>query len=401
MTDLVFHKAEKYIQEDLEYYFSGERDIHSQVKPGQNIYSFVPDSRHLKMAYDDGKIGNLFYPFAPGTVDRIYIGISFPLFANNWGAALLRHLMTLVKPGGCVVLPVYPEMQASEKNYWSRSILENIFISRSRWKGMSNIWAENDGVMSMRIGRKRPPHVASTANYLLRQGSQAVVKKMIDLEETSQDLTQAFIDFHLAHWHSAKHSAIVEKIIQDQFGRKTPVAVCSLGEDAASSLVALECALSPYINVKTAVYQENEGEQLANSQQIKQFYHHQLANKIEVASNSGVALASHEKFNVISLLNSLSNDNEANKQLVKAAWQKLASNGLLIVREGEEKENAKTAKELTGLLSEYGSVKYYSAIAASEHLKETEISHYSLLIEEELRQENSTKEGVFWVLQKS
>ena len=83
-------------------------------------------------------------------MDRIFIGISFPLFSNNWGAAFLRHLLGLIKPNGAVILPVYPEVQARDQGLWCRSSLENIFRSRSRYIGISNIWAENDGVMSMR-----------------------------------------------------------------------------------------------------------------------------------------------------------------------------------------------------------------------------------------------------------
>ena len=60
MTDLVFHKSKKYITEDLEYYFSGERDMHSQVKPGQDIFSLTPDSKQLNIEFKNEEIGNLF-----------------------------------------------------------------------------------------------------------------------------------------------------------------------------------------------------------------------------------------------------------------------------------------------------------------------------------------------------
>ena len=68
-----------------------------------------------------------FSPSQPNILDKIYIGISVPLFANNWGASFLLQLLNILKPGGAIILPVYPEGQAQEKGYWSRSFLENIF----------------------------------------------------------------------------------------------------------------------------------------------------------------------------------------------------------------------------------------------------------------------------------
>jgi hypothetical protein len=398
MTDLVFHKAEKYIKEDLEYYFSGERDIHSQVKPGQDIYSFTPDSSHLNIDYRDGKVGNFFFPFAPGSLDRIYIGISFPLFANSWGAAFLRHLMTLVKPDGCVVLPVYPEMQASEKNFWARSILENIFISRTRWKGMSNIWAENDGVMSMRIGRKNPPEIDSTANYLLRQGSQVLVRQLINQPRNDVSTNDHFINLHQSHWHNVTASAIVEKIIQDHFGRKGAVHFCALADDVNNALLATELLLSPYINIEDAISQQGDTElSLYRPEALLAFHSRALNNKLRIARDQDTALAT-TTLNVISLINALS-DKTSDEQtaLINKAWQKLAPNGLLIVHEND---SSLSPEHLNMLLSKLGSTKYYSSIVASEHKADVEISHYSLLIEEELREENKNKAGVFWVVQK-
>ncbi len=397
MTDLVFHKAEKYIKEDLEYYFSGERDIHSQVKPGQDIYSFTPDSTHLNIDYKDGKVGNFFLPFAPGSLDRIYIGISFPLFANSWGAAFLRHLMTLVKPDGCVVLPVYPEMQASEKNFWARSILENIFISRSRWKGMSNIWAEHDGVMSMRIGRKSPPEIDSTANFLLRQGSQVIVKQLICELKTELSANDYFLNLHQSHWINMATSAIIERIIQDHFGRKGSVHFCALGDNLNNGLLATELSLSPHINIKDAVSQITSTEPSINHPDALLAYHNrQLSNKLHLAHDEDTALASTE-LNVISLVNTLSDKtNDEQVTLINKAWQKLAPNGLLIVHETSSNLSPEHIKQQ---LSKLGPTKYYSSIVASEHKADVEISHYSLLIEEELREENKNKAGVFWVVQ--
>lgn len=396
MTDLVFHKSEKYITEDLEYYFSGERDMHSQVKPGQDIFSLTPDSKQLSNDFNDKKVGNLFFPFTPGSVDRIYIGISFPLFANNWGAAFLRHLMTLVKPEGYVVLPVYPEMQASEKNYWARSILEDIFISRSRWKGMSNIWAENDGVMSMRIGRKQPPEINSTANYLLRQGSQTVTRQVLGDNKSSSSVKEHFLNLHRAHWTNVTNSAIIEKIIQDRFGRKKEVRLAALGDDENNCLLAIELLLSSYINVESALAQTSATtSQLLQSDEVTAFNSHIIKNKLTTTSDQSELVSSAVQPQVITLIN------ETLAVTIETTWKLLAPGGLLIVHQDKHitSENL-NAEQIESMLSSLGIVKYYSSIAASEHKPGLEISHYSSLIEQELKKESDNKEGVFWVVVK-
>ena len=396
MTDLVFHKSEKYIKEDLEYYFSSERDIHSQVKPGEDIFSLTPDSKELNIYFKDEEIGNLFFPFTPGSVDRIYIGISFPLFANNWGAAFLRHLMTLVKPEGYVVLPVYPEMQASEKNYWARSILEDIFISRSRWKGMSNIWAENDGVMSMRIGRKQPPEINSTANYLLRQSGQAVTRQILVNNESDSSVKKHFLDLHLSHWANVTNSAIVEKIIQEQFGRKKQVILATLGDDENNSLLAIELLMSSYINIETALAQTSStSSSILQPNEVTAFNSHVIKSKLITNSNQNNLLASGHQPQVITLINS------AIELTIETTWELIAPGGLLIVHQNKNipTKNLST-QQIESKLNSLGTVKYYSSIAASEHKPNTEISHYSTIIEQELKNERDSKDGVFWVLVK-
>ena len=396
MTDLVFHKSEKYITEDLEYYFSGERDIHSQVKPGQDIFSLTPDSKQLNIEFKNEEIGNLFFPFTPGSVDRIYIGISFPLFANNWGAAFLRHLMTLVKPEGYVVLPVYPEMQASEKNYWARSILEDIFISRSRWKGMSNIWAENDGVMSMRIGRKQPPEINSTANYLLRQGSHAITRQMLVNKDSDSSVKEHFLNLHQAHWTNATNSAIIEKIIQDRFGRKKEVRLAALGDDKNNCLLAIELLLSSYINVESAHAQTSATtSQLLQPDEVTAFNSHIIKNKLITNSDQSELVSSGAQPQVITLIN------EAVADTIETTWRLLAPGGLLIVHTDKHIASKNlSAEQIESKLNSLGTVKYYSSIAASEHKPGIEISHYSSLIEQELKNEKDNKEAVFWVVEK-
>ena len=44
MTDIIFHKSNKYIDDDIDYYASDTRDKHGAVKPSKNIKSYTLDS---------------------------------------------------------------------------------------------------------------------------------------------------------------------------------------------------------------------------------------------------------------------------------------------------------------------------------------------------------------------
>ncbi len=397
MTDLILHKNEKYIEEDLTYYFSDQRDVNNQIRPNQNIYSLTPDSEHFDLDFKDGKVGNLFYPFAPYSVDRIYIGISFPLFSNNWGTAFLRHLLTLVKPGGSVILPVYPEMQAGEKNFWSRSFLENNFLSRSRWKGISNIWAENDGVMSLRIGRKFPIETNSIFAFFFEDLGNKVLRRSIS---SSHSESNEKILFNLGqhYWKAVNAYAITERIIYDYFGMKRPVTLCEIGN--YNGLIALESLLSNYINVTKAIglvtgdseKYSNEPEELTNR------YHSEIdARYVPVTGIAEDALNVASNYDIICIFNIESSHIIPDKinELIASSLEKLTPTGIVIVYEEHG-----LSKEVIQVLDAYERVNYYSSYVASKLSTNETISHYCSSIEKELLTENLAREKVFRVIQK-
>ena len=43
MTDIIFHKSSKYIEDDIDYYASDTRDKHGAVKPSKDIKSYTLD----------------------------------------------------------------------------------------------------------------------------------------------------------------------------------------------------------------------------------------------------------------------------------------------------------------------------------------------------------------------
>ena len=258
MKEILIHKSDNYIEEDRDYYCSDIRDKHGMIQPSDNLVSVTCDSKVFKSNPTNDQICSIYYPFEKGSFHRIYVGISFPLFANNWGAAFLRHLMYLIEPEGGVILPVYAERQGVEKNYWSRSSLEVTFQSRQKWWGMSNIWAENDGVMSMRIGKKQPPKKNSSLNHFLENISSS----------------DSNIGDVIKHHTNGIISAIVEQIIINYFGRTKAVSFCDIGGDG---LLSSEILMSDYVNVTKSTEIISEGVDVNN---IKKYLPSNLKNKL-------------------------------------------------------------------------------------------------------------------------
>ena len=272
MTDILIHKSSKYIKEDRDYYCSDIRDKHGMIKPSDDLIILSCDSQVFQKDINSKEICSIYYPFEKYTFDRIYLGISFPLFANNWGAAFLRYLMYLIKQDGAVILPVYAERQGVEKNYWSRSSLEVMFQSRQKWWGMSNIWAENDGVMSMRIGKKEPPQINSTLNYLLEN----------DFIKANGNIDDKYIDTVQRHHSNGTTSAVIEQIIINNQGRKKPVSMCNIFGDP---LLPSEILMSDYINVAKATQHSKPDN---NIDDIKKFIPISCKKNLDIVINSEV-----------------------------------------------------------------------------------------------------------------
>ena len=401
MSQVVLHLSDRYIEEDLEYYFSGERDKNNQVRPDESIYSMTPFSEHIEMDFNDGQVGNFFYPVLPEAVDRIYIGISVSMFANYWGASFILELLKHLKPGGAVVLPVYPEGQAAEKDYWSRSFLENIFLSRERWTGFSNITAENDGVMSIRVGRKWPAAMPSSVEWFYKERSNLL---LTDLQsgragnDLISYLRQSFATLCELMWQEYSMSAVTERIIIDYLGKKTNCSLVHVGKDYG--LLANDVILSTFLQVESGS-SWHIGECDNNIvKSTSQYFSAHTANEhimnyghlddVNLSGTPNVIVLSHLFAEV---------GQQKYQQFIQQVWASLAVNGVLIVREDLSSKN-ELIEKLDGLLVELGEISYYSSIAACKIQPGVEISQYSLAVEENLRQQNSTKDNVFRVLQK-
>ena len=356
---LIFHKSEKYIEEDIFYYISDQRDKHSMIKPNrENLISMTVESDNLNFP-NKKDITNIFYPFKKNSIDKIYIGLSFPLFSNNWAASYLRYLLKVIKRDGSIILPVYPEEQASEKGMWSRSFLENIFTSRTGWTGTNNVWAENDGVMSMRIGKKFPEKMNSTLNFFL-------------------DEKIGYNNFNLIKnvWSTSKFSSIVEKIIQDKYGNNK-VIYCDIGENPS---LAFEISVSNYIKIKrTIMVTENTDlySDLANYfsyRKIAKHEKHSLSNIKKIAAMSP---------DIISIIY-----NENNNKLLSEAIEICPKASIIFY--GKLEKNDKLFKNYD--------ICNYSSIVATKLEPEKTINHYSDIIEKEINSEDKSNTDKIYVL---
>ena len=400
MAQTILHLSEEFIAEDLDYYFSGERDKNNQIRPDDNIFSMTPESDQLSFEIGGDKVGNFFFPTFPNLLDRIYIGISIPLFANNWGASFLLQLLKVLKPDGAIILPVYPEGQAQEKGYWSRSFLENVFLSRQRWTGFSNVRAENDGVMSLRVGRNWPDPIPSSIEWFYQQRANMVLEDQLKSNgnHSVQVIYSSLID---KVWKNYANSAVVERIISDHFGAKKSVTVQNVTDDYG--LLITDLLLSPYVSVTKGVTYETSNEQDKVAKNFKYYFSPYTNDRHIITAYDANNLVADAKSDVVCFFNALNgtSDSEQNTML-DTAWEQVKQNGLLIVYEDlGTSHHTINAEKLNTTLGGYGIVQFYSSIVASKIQENIEISHYSTLQENLLVSEKRNQERVYRVINKS
>lgn len=385
MIDIILHKSKQYIKEDIDYYCSDIRDKHGMIKPNDNLISLTCDSNIFHSNPSNDEICSIYYPFERGVFHRIYIGISFPLFANNWGATFLRHLMYLVDKDGAVILPVYAERQGVEKNYWSRSSLESIFQSRQKWWGMSNIWAENDGVMSMRIGKKQPPKKNSALTHLLNE----------NIEQIKDSNSIDVIANNVNNQHqNGTLSAIVEQIILNYYGRSKAVTFCEIN---GNGLLAIETMMSDYIKISqsTAIINEKH-----NINDFKKYLSNGFDKKFKVTKCENGNLNLDQNFDIITMINILDKKSDSEKKsCVNDTFNKLNKNGILILQDNGS-SNVETFNKITASIINSSVHSQYSSIVATKLNTNINIPHYSDIIFEELKNENISRNNVINIFQK-
>jgi len=368
--ELIFHKSKKYSEEDIFYYISDQRDKHSMIKPKkENLISMSVDSENLSIP-NKKEITNVFYPFKKNSVNKIYIGLSFPLFSNNWAASYLRYLLKIIKKDGSIILPVYPEGQANEKGMWSRSFLENIFTSRTGWTGRNNVWAENDGVMSMRIGKKFPKKPNSTLNFYLEEtGGQYFQNNFENKENSNLKIIKNI-------WSTSKFSSIVEKIIQDNCQNKK-IIYSDIGENPS---LAFEVSVSNYTKVtKTVICTSNN----QSYDDLDNYFSYRISNEFLKLDSLDINNLVINKPNVISIIY-----NKNNLEILKKLL-KLTSKSILIFYGILDKNDS--------LFNNYN-IAIYSSIVATRIDSNKIINHYSDIIEDEINNEKNNNLDKIYVL---
>ena len=368
--ELIFHKSERYIEEDIFYYISDQRDKHSMIKPKkENLISMTVDSDIFAIP-NKKEIVNVFYPFKKNSIDKIYIGLSFPLFSNNWAASYLRYLLKIIKKDGSIILPVYPEEQADEKGMWSRSFLENIFTSRTGWTGRNNVWAENDGVMSMRIGKKFPKKPDSTLNYFLDEISNQFYRSQLN----GKNLKNTEIIENI--WSTSKFSPILEKIILEKY-QKRKVVYADISENPS---LAFEVSVSDYISInKTIVCSDN----ILLCNDFINYFSYRNKNEFISLNLSELEKLTLHKPNIVSIINNKNNHNYLQKihDILPEAT---------IIFYGE-------SSILESLQKDYNFCVYSSIVATKLEAGKT-INHYSDIIEEEINLEKDNDLEKIYVL---
>ncbi len=365
--ELIFHKSEKYINEDILYYIVDQRDKHAMIKPKrENLISMTVESENLSSPMKNN-IANVFYPFKKGSVDKIYIGLSFPLFSNNWAASYLRYLLKIIKKDGSIILPVYPEEQASETGMWSRSFLENIFTSRTGWTGTNNVWAENDGVMSMRIGKNFPEKINSTLNFYLEEigNKHYRLNNQIDILKLIKNI-----------WSTSKFSSIVEKIIQDNCADKN-VIYCDIGDNPSLSF---EISVSNYLKITETIIISSNNQ---SYNELKNYFSYRNNSEYKKFNKNDIKNLKLLNPDIISIIY-----NKENNEILNEVLQNI--NNSVIIFYGVLDTN-------NPLLNNF-EILNYSSIVATRLDSKKNINHYSDIIEKEINDENNTESNRIYVL---
>ena len=308
----------------------------------------------------------------------------------------------MVKPGGAIILPVYPEGQAAEKGYWSRSFLENVFLSRTRWRGFSNITAENDGVMSLRVGRKWPDPLPSTVEWFYRQRCSLMLTSLITKNgsiDAAAHIQNRFVDLCRIIWQEYSRSAVIERVIIDYLGSDAVVSVLHMGSD--HGLLVNDLMLSRYINVEQGHTRHVGNIDHALMTSIGQYFAPLTDTRHTVTECSEFVDLPEITAQVTVLGDAFTSMSEADYGTVlERIWARMPANGVLVAYEDLSSQPDNTSR-LDQLLSELGTISYYSLIAGCKIKSEYEISQYSLAVEENLRQEKKNKTRVIRVLQKN
>ena len=99
----------------------------------------------------------------------------------------------------------------------------------------------------------------------------------------------------------------------------------------------------------------------------------------------------------MNILNDMADKEKIN--LIVNAFNGLANNGILIIQD-EMFNDTKFTEDLLSSLSHKFEHSQYSSIVATKHNEKINIAHYSDIILNELKSENSTRNDVINILQK-
>ena len=265
---------------------------------------------------------------------------------------------------------------------------------------MSNINAENDGVMSLREGKKWPDPLPSSIEWFYQHRSNVLLTNLLENNDqinARSFLQSAFIDLCQLIWQEYTTSAVMERIIIDYFGAKTPTKITHVG--CEYGLLLNDLMLSRYVNVEEGKSWHVGEFSKVIMDSANQYFASLTTHHLETIQS--VRDISIDASDVCILNNVLLQTNESEyQQFLQTIWTSIPADGVLVVLEDLSTSHAQISS-LDAMLNELAEINYYSSIAACKIKPDYEISQYSLAVEENLRKEKSKKDNVFRVLKKS
>jgi hypothetical protein len=134
---------------------------------------------------------------------------------------------------------------------------------------------------------------------------------------------------------------------------------------------------------------------------MKKYLPDNLKSKLSINSYKNNQIEFNGQYSVISMMNILNDMTDKEKiNLIVNAFNGLANNGVLIIQD-KSFNNTRFTEDLFSSLPNTFEYSQYSSIVATKHNEKINIAHYSDIILNELKSENSTRNDVINILQKN
>ena len=254
--------------------------------------------------------------------------------------------------------------------------------------------------MSLRVGRKWPDQIPSTIEWFYQQRSNLALERLLETDD-SHDVQSIYMSSLNRVWENYAISAVIERIILDNFNAKAPITIHNVSDDYG--LLVTDLLLSPYVNVINGVTDDISIEENITSRNFSSYFAPHTGGRHKVIDSDVDSITFQQPSDVVCLVDALAGLSKPDCEgMLHKAWEQVKAQGLLIVHEDlEANKQTLNPTDLNGMLKKLGELQVYSSIVSAKIQHDIEISHYSSIQESKLAEEKRKQTKVFRVVQKT